>query len=104
VVAEARQQPGGPADLAIVKTGEYLGYGLVSLANALDPDLIIIGGGLSELGDHLLQPTRRILKQYALLGPATTPVVTAQLGVDAAIVGAACLVMNRSLEPVSSLS
>ena len=94
VVNEAKKNPGGAGSKAIELTGEYLGYGLVSLANALDPDLIIIGGGLSELGDLLLDPARRVLKEHALPGPATCKVVPAQLGLDAAIVGAASLVIK----------
>jgi glucokinase len=96
VVAHAQENPGGPGTIAITRTGEYLGFGLVSLANALDPDLIIIGGGLGTLGDALLNPARQILKQRALPGPAKCPVVQAQLGVDAPIVGAASLVMPKS--------
>lgn len=93
IVADACQNPGGPGSVAITKTGEYLGYGLVSLANALDPALIIIGGGLGTIGDALLNPARQILKQRAMPGPAICPVVMAQLGIDAPIVGAASLVM-----------
>lgn len=93
VEADAAKNPSGPSAKAINKTGQYLGYGLVTLANALDPDLIIIGGGLASLGDSLLEPARTVLKQHALPGPAKCPVVTAQLGVDAAIVGAASLVI-----------
>lgn len=95
VVKNSVENPGGAGSKAIQKTGEYLGYGLVSLANALDPDLIIIGGGLSELGDTLLEPARAVLKQHALPGPATCKVVVAQLGLDAAIVGAASLVLPK---------
>lgn len=94
VVKDARQNPHGPGSKAIEKTGEYLGFGLVTLANALDPDLIIIGGGLSELGDTLLDPARRVLRERALPGPASCKVVGAQLGLDAAIVGAASLVLG----------
>ncbi len=94
VVKDARQNADGPGARAIEKTGAFLGFGLVSLANALDPDLIIIGGGLSELGDSLLDPARRVLKEHALPGPATCKVVTAKLGLDAAIVGAASLVLR----------
>lgn len=101
VVRDAKLYSDGPGGKAIAKTGEYLGFGLVSLANALDPDLIIIGGGLSELGDSLLDPARRILKEYALPGPATCKVVTAQLGLDAAIVGAASLVLRGKPGPVA---
>ncbi len=100
VVSDAKKNPGGPGSQSITKTGEYLGFGLVTLANALDPDLIVIGGGLSELGDALLEPARSVLKQHALPGPATCPIVIAQLGVNAAIVGAATLVMTGSTDPV----
>lgn len=96
VADDANENPGGTGSQAIRKTGEYLGVGLVSLANMLDPDLIIIGGGLSELGESLLGPARQILEQYALPGPGKCPVVTPQLGADAAVVGAASLVMTSS--------
>ena len=76
-------------------TGKYLGFGLTTLANALDPDLIIIGGGLALLGEDLLAPARAILSQRALPGPATCPVVAAELGADAAVVGAASLVIEQ---------
>lgn len=94
VVKDADSDPTGHGSLAITQTGTCLGFGLVTLANALDPDLIVIGGGLSELGDRLLDPARRVLTENALPGPATCPVVVAELGIDAAIVGAACLVMT----------
>jgi glucokinase len=94
VVKDAESNPSGPGGQAVRKTGEYLGFGLVTLANALDPDLFVIGGGLSQLGDALLEPARKVLKEHALPGPATSPVVVAELGINAAIVGAACLVMS----------
>jgi glucokinase len=93
VAADAEQDPGGAGALAIRKTGEYLGYGLVSLANALDPDLIVIGGGLAALGDALLEPERAVLRSRALPGPATCAVVPALLGEDASVIGAASLAM-----------
>src|SRR5262249_48687956 len=96
VVADAQGNPGGPGRIGITKTGEYLGYGLVTLANALDPNLIIIGGGLASLGDALLDPAREVLKKRALPGPSKCPVVPAKLGANAAIVGAASLVMPGS--------
>lgn len=91
VAAEAATDPDGPAARAIARTGECLGFGLAGLANALDPDLIVIGGGLVALGDFLLDPARRILHRYALPGPARCPVVPAALGAEAAAVGAAAL-------------
>ncbi len=93
IAAHAARDPHGPAARAITQTGEYLGLGLVTLANALDPDIIIIGGGLAALGDALLAPARHVLQTRALPGPATCPVVTAALGPDAALIGAASLAM-----------
>jgi glucokinase len=93
VVRRATEKSDSAAKRAIKLTGEYLGYGLVTLANALDPNLIVIGGGLSELGDALLEPARRILHDYAMPGPSKCAIVTAALGQDAAIVGAASLVI-----------
>lgn len=92
---EAAHDPAGPAAQAITRTGEYLGFGLASLANILDPNLIVIGGGLAALGDGLLEPARVIMRRYALPGPARCPVVSAALGTEAAIIGAAALGMER---------
>ena len=97
IAADTSLNPNGLGAQAISKTGEYLGYGLVSLANALDPDLIVIGGGLASLGDELLTPARQILQTRALPGPATCPVGTATLGKDASIIGAAALGMGNKL-------
>ena len=93
VAEEAQRNPGGAAAQAITRTGEYLGYGLVSLANVLDPNLIVISGGLASLGDALLNPARRILQERALPGPAQCQIVPASLGPEASVIGAACLGM-----------
>ncbi len=93
VVADADLDPDSPAALAITRTGEYLGFGLASLANILDPDIFVIGGGVAEIGERLLGPARAVLSTRALPGPATCPVVTASLGRDASVIGAASLAM-----------
>ena len=90
---EAARDPGGPAARAVARTGECLGFGLAGLANVLDPDLIVIGGGLAALGDALLDPARAVLRRHALPGPARCPVVPAALGPEAAVIGAAALGM-----------
>ncbi len=98
VVAAARHEKAqaisdGPGTRAITLTGRYLGFGLTTLANALDPDLIIIGGGLASLGEDLFGPAREVLRTRALPGPSTCPVVVAGLASDAAVVGAASLLL-----------
>ena len=95
IARAAAQDPLGGAARAITRTGEALGFGLASLTNALDPELIVIGGGLASLGDLLLAPARQILAQRGLPGPSRCPVVSAALGAEASLIGAACLAMVR---------
>jgi len=102
VVRDAEQNPQGHGAMSIRRTGEYLGYGLASLANTLGPDCIIVGGGLSELGDALLAPACAVFNKNVLPGQVGCPIITPQLGVDAPIVGAACLVMIGNPDAVLS--
>lgn len=87
----ARRDSNGPAAHAIAQAAEYLGLGLISLANLLGPERIIIGGGMAEIGDLLLEPARRLLASRALPAVRQTPVVPAALGADASLIGAASL-------------
>lgn len=93
IARAARYDPDGPAAQAITRTGEYLGWGLTSLASALDPDIVIIGGGMAALGDALFDPARAILRARALPHAAQCPLAAASLGADASVVGAAALAM-----------
>jgi glucokinase len=71
----------------------WLGQGLADLAAILDPGAFIIGGGLSEAGDLLLDPAREAFAD-TLTGKghrAIAEVRIAELGTDAGIVGAADL-------------
>lgn len=76
--------------------GRYLGQGLAILANVLDPQIIIIGGGVSQAGDYLLEPAREEFSHRTLESASTIPIVTAQLGDNAGMMGAAWLVWNNS--------
>jgi len=79
------------AKKVIEATAMWLGHGLANIVHVLNPDMMIIGGGLSR--NRLLWPTmRRTLKQdliFPLL--RSTPVVRSFLGDDANILGAALL-------------
>jgi len=94
VGAAAKSDPGSVAARAVARTGECLGIGLASLANIFDPDRFVIGGGLLDLGDLLLEPARRVLAERALPLVRDPPVVPAALGADAAVIGAACLALS----------
>ncbi|HVC08201.1 MAG TPA: ROK family protein [Solirubrobacterales bacterium] len=71
--------------------GRRLGVALASFANIFDPDAIVVGGGVIAAGDLLLEPARRELRARALAPMNKVPVLEAQLGPDAGMVGAAAM-------------
>jgi glucokinase len=99
---------GDPAALRCFQiVGGWLGQGLADLAAILDPACFVIGGGVSEAGDLLLDPARAWFER-ALTGRGHRPfaeIKAAQLGEDAGIVGAADLarrdrfLSRRSFKP-----
>jgi glucokinase len=77
----------------VVQAGRHLGVALASLANIFDPDVIVIGGGVSVVGDLLLDPAREELSSRALTPMNRTPVKLAELGPDAGVIGAAAMAL-----------
>jgi glucokinase len=71
--------------------GGRLGVALASFANIFEPETIVIGGGVMAAGDLLLDPARRELRARALRPMNATPVVPAELGQDAGMIGAAAM-------------
>ncbi len=78
---------------AFAEVGRWLGVGLADLVAAFDPDLVLVGGGVSAAGDLLLEPARRTFVE-ALVGSGhreEPPILVAALGPLAGLVGAADL-------------
>jgi glucokinase len=71
--------------------GSRLGAALVTFANIFEPKVIVIGGGVMAAGDLLLDPARKVLRERALRPMNEIPVVAAQLGPEAGLIGAAAL-------------
>ncbi len=71
--------------------GGRLGVALASFANIFEPEVIVVGGGAMAAGDLLLDPARRELEARALRPMNRTPVVPAELGEDAGMIGAAAM-------------
>ncbi|WP_026671729.1 ROK family protein [Alkalihalobacterium bogoriense] len=80
----------------IQETFEYIGIGLVTLINMFEPEKIVIGGGVSLVGEPLFSAVQQYVSKYAL-SPfgRKTKIVPAGLQQDAGIVGAASLVLNE---------
>ena len=73
---------------AVEELAGWLGIGLVNMANIFDPDMIVVGGGVGELGELLIGPARAFLKDNAM-PPARdrVRVASAKLGNKAGLVG-----------------
>ena len=100
----AAAQEGDPAAVeAFAAVGDWLGRGLANVSAALDPGRFVIGGGVSDAGDLLLEPARVAFRR-TLPGRGFRPeaeLVRAVLGPDAGLVGAADLSRQPNAIPVS---
>lgn len=77
--------------------GGWLGVGLANLVAAFDPQLVVVGGGVSAAGELLLEPARRALEE-SLVGAAhrvVPPVLQGRFGPEAGVVGGADLARDR---------
>jgi len=81
----------------ITQVGRRLGAGLVSIVNALNPEVIVIGGGAVAAGDLLLDPARAVVEERAL-PPArdSVRIEGAHFGPEAGMLGAALLAFDAS--------
>ena len=88
-------------DVAVAILGEVarrLGEGVAGLVNVLDPDIVVIGGGVGEAGDLLFGPLREAFRatvEGVDVRPKV-PITPAQLGNDAGAIGAALLALQAA--------
>jgi glucokinase len=79
----------------LAEVGRWLGIGLTSWSYFFDPDLVLIGGGVSAAGEFLLATIRQTIHDRALPAYANhIRVSLAQLGNDAGLIGAASLFLD----------
>ncbi len=74
--------------------GMYLGKGLASVANVVNPEMFVIGGGVSKAGEILLTFVEPEFQKYAFSACRNAKFALAKLGNDAGIYGAAGLVLR----------
>ncbi len=94
-VAIAAQQGDVLAKFILAEAGKSLGIVLAGVVNLLNPERLIVGGGVAQAGDWLLEPARWELRRRALpTATETLQLVPAALGTNAGILGAAALVFQ----------
>jgi glucokinase len=90
----AAAQAGDAGALAVMgELAWWVALGVANLVNILDPEVVVIGGGVGEVGELLLEPVREHYLD-SVLGPTSRPdvrIVSAELGDRAGAVGAALL-------------
>jgi glucokinase len=86
-------QAGDPEAIEAVRTlGERLGIGIANALNTFDPDVVVVGGGVSIAGELLLGPAREVARRFALPGIGErTEIRLARHGQQAGVRGAALL-------------
>ncbi|MCX5726200.1 MAG: ROK family protein [Candidatus Saganbacteria bacterium] len=71
---------------------DHLGIGLANLVNIFNPELVVIGGGISNMGELLFLPLRKAVKKYSMPFPGkTVKIVKAKLGKRIGVIGAIAL-------------
>lgn len=93
IVCEAAKAGDPVAQRIFTIMGEYLGVGLSSVVNLLNPEKIIIGGGVADAGEILMRPLVETLRKRAMkIAGSAVEVVPAQLGNTAGVIGASLLI------------
>ena len=73
--------------------GQYLGLVMANVSLTVDPDVFVIGGGVSRAGEILIQVIEKYYRNYLCITSDRADVVLAQLGNEAGIYGAAKLAL-----------
>ncbi len=95
VVNRARQGD-AQARKVLAEAGHYLGLGLANVVDILNPQMIVIGGGVAGAGNWLLAPARETLKQWAQpLAAKQVRICRSRLGARGGLLGAAKLCFDR---------
>lgn len=92
IVAEAAKMGDNVARTIFRETGYWLGIALANVVNLLNPEVIIIGGGVAQAGDLLINPVKEVINKRALqVATENLKVLPAELGESAGVVGASLL-------------
>jgi glucokinase len=96
VIHNAAEQGDSFAKELITRTGYYVGVGLANLINIFNPELIVIGGGLSNIGDMLLKPAFKVAGERAYKEAfQAVRFASAELGRNSGVLGAAAFALQE---------
>ena len=91
------------AQQIMTEAGGYLGIGIASLVNVFNPSMIVIGGGVAQVGDLLLDPIRQVVRDRSLRSAAQAVRITAAvLGRRSTSMGAVVQALNIALDQLTA--
>lgn len=98
IVARAAKSGDRIAIKIFNEAGWYLGKGIATAVNLFSPELIVIGGGVSQAGDIFFQPIKEGFNHYALKDLAKkVEIIPSKLGLNAGVIGAVALVLKNTI-------
>ncbi len=88
----------------VIDSGYHLGTAIASLVNLINPDIVVIGGGVAQLGDLLLDPIRQTVKQRSLkVSWQAVRISAAILGRRSSAMGAVVQALSMSLHQIAQV-
>jgi predicted NBD/HSP70 family sugar kinase len=104
-VAEAARSGDLISQQIMAEAGDYLGSAIASIVNLINPRLVVVGGGVAQMGDLLLDPIRRNVMTRGLPSASQAVRITAALlGRRSSSMGAVVQAINTALDQQYQLS
>lgn len=101
-VASAARRGDLPSQQIILRAGSYLGIAIAGMVNIFNPSVVVVGGGVSQIGDLLLQPIRDTVSRRSLAGAAqAVKINTAVLRRRSSIIGAVVQALSTALHQIA---
>ena len=99
IVTQAARRGDRTARAVLEEIGGNLGRGVANIVSLLNPEVVVLGGGLAGAGELILRPLRHAVRQWGQpLGSRQVRIVRSHLGEDAGILGAARYALTRVLK------
>jgi len=97
-VAAAAEQGDENVRDEIIQAAEFLGIGVANMVTTLHPDLVVLGGGVAQMGEILFDTVRAtMLKRVGMFPPDEVQIKPSKLGDKAGTLGGIALAMNKGL-------
>jgi glucokinase len=93
-IARAAQQADRLANAVLDNSFFALGMAVVSCLHSFNPSIVVMGGGVSNLGERMFQPVRETVERHVMDQAYVCPIVPAQLSSDVGLLGALALALD----------